>query len=202
MNKEELAKYLNTTVCMVETNFPKVKARALKQGKKIIKEGKGNSAVYTIEKTEPQNVNSNYFSSRKKETWTEDIPGEIWITTYQDKDFEVSNFGRVRNKKDLSLRKGSLTDKGYLTVSMNDKKYSLHRVVLASFNPVENIKELTVDHIDGNRSNNFLSNLRWVSNEENVNLMMINRAKLNKELTRLLNIYSYDEVLEILKSIH
>lgn len=202
MNKEELAKYLNTTVCMVETNFPKVKARALKQGKKIIKEGKGNSAVYTIEETEPQNVNSNYFSSRRKETWIEDIPGEIWTTTYQDKDFEVSNFGRVRSKKDLSLRKWSSTGRGYFTVSMNDKKYAIHRVVLASFNPVDNLENLTVDHIDGNKTNNCLSNLRWVTNEENIRLMLMNRSELNKELTRLLDTYSYNELLAILKNIH
>ena len=199
MNKQELAEYLKTTVCMVETNFPRLKAKALKQGKEIIKEGKGEHAVYTIKEVEPQEVDSKYFSTRKREKWTGDLPNEIWIDCYYDSDFEVSNLGRVRHKKDLTLRKGSLSNKGYLTVSMNDKKYSLHRVVLASFSPIENLADYTVDHINGKKTDNTLENLRWASNEENVGLMMMNRGELNKELTRLLNFYSYNELLEVLK---
>ena len=53
MNKQELADFLGTTLCMVETNFPKVKAKALREGYLIIKHGKGATAFYEIEKTTP-----------------------------------------------------------------------------------------------------------------------------------------------------
>ena len=70
-----------------------------------------------------------------------------------------------------------------------------------SFLPIENSENYTVDHIDGNRQNNYLENLRWVSNEENVGLMLMHRGELNKELTRLLKKYSYDELLKILREL-
>ena len=64
------------------------------------------------------------------------------------------------------------------------------------------MENLTIDHIDGNRSNNQLENLRWVTLEENISLMIQNRAELNKELTRLLQKYSYEEVLNLLKQLN
>ena len=201
MNKLELAQTLNTTVCMVETNFPMVKAKALRNGLLIIKEGRGNNAVYTIEKTTPQNVSNKEFSTRQKIYWEEDAPDEVWTTTYQNINYEVSNLGRVRNKQDLSLRKPGLNDRGYYVVSMDDKKYTLHRIVLSSFDPVPNLEELTVDHIDGDRSNNKLNNLRWATNKENIQFMTLHRAELNKELTRLLQGHSYDEVLQMLQQL-
>ncbi len=69
---------------------------------------------------------------------------------------------------------------------MDGKKYALHRVVLLSFDPIDNAEDYTVDHIDGNRSNNKLENLRWATNSDNIAFMMIHRKELNKELTRLL----------------
>ncbi len=201
MNKQELADYLDTTVCMVETNFPMLKAKALKRGFLIIKEGRGASATYTIEETEPKEVGIRYFSSQKKEYWEKDEPGERWVEVYQNKNYEVSNYGRVRDKKDFSLRKPSFISRGYASVSMDGKKYALHRVVLLSFDPIDNAEDYTVDHIDGNRSNNKLENLRWATNSDNIAFMMIHRKELNKELTRLLQKHSYDELLQLLQNI-
>ena len=36
------------------------------------------------------------------------------------------------------------------------------------FSPVEGMESLTVDHIDNNIENNHLSNLRWLTAEENL----------------------------------
>ena len=63
---------------------------------------------------------------------------------------------------------------------------------------MENFEELTVDHINGIRSDNKLENLRWETNENNVRLMLLQRADLNKELTRIIQKYGYDETLKIL----
>jgi len=44
----------------------------------------------------------------------------------------------------------------------------IHRLVAYCFcNPPENYKDLTVDHLDGNKSNNNYTNLEWVTIDEN-----------------------------------
>ena len=45
---------------------------------------------------------------------------------------------------------------------------------------------MTVDHIDGNRSNNILSNLRYASDLDNKGFMVEHRKEINKEITRIL----------------
>ena len=44
-----------------------------------------------------------------------------------------------------------------------------------TFNPVENMENLQVNHIDGNINNNFLKNLEWTTPKENRN----HREKIN-----------------------
>jgi hypothetical protein len=44
----------------------------------------------------------------------------------------------------------------------------VHRLVLMVFAPVKGMENLTVDHIDNNPENNHISNLRWMTAEENL----------------------------------
>ena len=60
---------------------------------------------------------------------------------------------------------------------------------------------MTVDHINGIKTDNKLENLRWVTIEDNISYMIKNRGELNKELTRLLEKYTYEEVLTLLKGL-
>ena len=73
--------------------------------------------------------------------------------------WEISNLGRV--KKNGKLFKCKIHNTYYIV-----SKTHLHRVVAELFIPNLDNKPV-VDHIDGNRLNNRVDNLRWVTYSEN-----------------------------------
>lgn len=108
---------------------------------------------------------------------------------------EVNELGQVRSvERYVNHRNGSVSrmrpkilaqhpdPKGYLKIrtSVNNKKTSIkvHRAVAEAFisNP-ENKPQ--VDHIDGDKTNNHVSNLRWVSNKENFDYSVKNGLREN-----------------------
>ncbi len=85
--------------------------------------------------------------------------------------YEVSNFGNVRNKKTEKLLKKIRVTHGWYKVNLiqNAKPKSLyiHRLVALAF--IDNPDEKPfVDHIDNNKINNNARNLRWCNNKENI----------------------------------
>lgn len=93
-----------------------------------------------------------------------DIEGEIWKRV-EGSNYEISDRGRFRKIGNRRLIAGAIKD-GYIRVRLNGKGVFVHRLVAQAFIPKPEGKEL-VDHIDGNRVNNYFSNLRWVTAEEN-----------------------------------
>lgn len=94
---------------------------------------------------------------------------EIWANIQNNPDYQVSNLGRVRSYKNnkLNMIKGWVQNTGYLTVALDNKKYSVHRLVAETF--IHRPKEKNiVNHIDGNKLNNCINNLEWVTVKENV----------------------------------
>jgi hypothetical protein len=94
---------------------------------------------------------------------------EIWKDT-EYKNYEVSNTGKVRNKKTKHVLKPVITRKGYLKaqVKENTKHVGrfIHRLVAIAFIPnPDNLPQ--VDHLDNNKDNNNANNLEWVTNKEN-----------------------------------
>ena len=72
-------------------------------------------------------------------------------------------------KKSWNEAKGSINNQGYISITLNRKKYKIHRIVGYSFLglDIDNPKQL-IDHIDRNKQNNNMNNLRIVSNQENM----------------------------------
>jgi len=91
------------------------------------------------------------------------------VTGYEDL-YEISDFGNVRNCKTGRILKGSERKNGYLCVHFyvngKNKFYLIHRLVALTF--LENPENKpSVDHIDRNKQNNRLENLKWCTNSEN-----------------------------------
>lgn len=81
--------------------------------------------------------------------------------------YHVSNYGRIYSEKTNSILSTQVNDKGYYSIILNNTGFRLNRLVLYSFNPVDNADQLQVNHIDGVKSNNRLTNLEWTTPLEN-----------------------------------
>lgn len=87
----------------------------------------------------------------------------------------VTSHGRIRKAQNMKIHK---TNAGYFRVQLCKngirKKYHVHRLVALSF--VDNpLNKPDVNHIDEDKTNNFVGNLEWCTAKENVNHG--NRAK-------------------------
>lgn len=94
---------------------------------------------------------------------------EIWANIKDYEDYQVSNLGRIRSYKNnkVIILKGWIQNTGYLTITLNNKKYSVHRLVAETFIHKEKGKDY-VNHIDGNKLNNCVDNLEWCTCKENI----------------------------------
>jgi hypothetical protein len=106
----------------------------------------------------------------------------MWKQIAKYPNYEVSTEGEVRNSKTNKILKFFLAN-GYCNIKLyneiNRKHKSVHRLVALAFLPLVEGK-LFVDHIDRNKLNNNVSNLRWVTPSENSNnrdFIMINYKK-------------------------
>jgi hypothetical protein len=112
-----------------------------------------------------------------------DIIGEAWRQVPECRnDMLVSNKGRVWFKFRPNPYKtfGSKTLEGYFTFSCDKRAIKVHQSVILAFTGPPPSDDHTVDHIDQNKENNCIENLRWASK--------IEQAK-NRECMRRIEVY-------------
>ena len=127
----------------------------------------------------------------------EDFSQDEWKIFPLDNRYEVSKSGKVRTA-DTKKIVGAKNMQGYIVVTNQTvtptKYYKVHRMVMETYNPIENSQNYVVDHIDGNRENNDISNLRWVTQRQNMIYRDENWAEISQNLQKLIEKQGYDWV--------
>lgn len=97
-----------------------------------------------------------------------EIDGENWkaidpLIVNNTKGYLASSLGRVKSPKGKIC---NFTINPYNTVTIGNKTYYVHRIIAQVF--IHNSEnKLLVNHIDGNKINNNIDNLEWVTHSEN-----------------------------------
>lgn len=118
--------------------------------------------------------------------------------------YECDTKGNVYNKKGDKPLKYSLNHSGYCIVNLYDhnmlKGFAVHTLIAITFIPNPENKT-QVNHIDGDKTNNNVDNLEWVTPLENVHhaIEILGYNKMGSNNPRHREIFGYDKITGELK---
>lgn len=145
----------------------------------------------------------------------ESYPGEVWthlphveeLSACDISGIYVSTFGRVYNAYTENIMGCDVTG-GYSATSLpsaiNRKeriKCPIHRLVMLAFSYIPGCEKLQVNHIDGNKHNNYITNLEWVTCQGNIQHAYCNGLSYQIGDTHTESIYSNGLVGKIVQMI-
>lgn len=121
--------------------------------------------------------------------------------------YSVSDRGNVKNNITRRVLKQRRDTKGYLTCNIyssviKPKKQSIHQMVVSSILGSPGDNQMTVDHINRNKLDNRIQNLRWATRQEQrLNTKRINahpkRIPVSKFSLENIEIARYDSICKI-----
>ena len=102
------------------------------------------------------------------------------LKNHEDYEININYPHQIRRKKNERILKENERKDKYLQLSLNGKCYLKHRLIAEQW--IENDdpeNKIDIDHINRNRSDNHIENLRWVSKSENDK----NKTSYNEKFT-------------------
>lgn len=144
----------------------------------IVKDGLTKEESILLEQELYDKQNSEYLLNTKRPNYNIDTK-DINFSEYLYYDEDSPSFLRwkvkVSQRSNANNIAGSLNKiTGYSELMLKGRVYKCHRVVFELINGKFD-KNLVIDHIDGNRSNNNINNLRLCSNAENSRNVTFNK---------------------------
>lgn len=105
---------------------------------------------------------------------------ETWKSIIDWPKYEVSTLGRVRNING-TIKVPFISDQGYYKVQLfsrgKKKNHRVHRLVAKAFIPNLDNK-IEINHKNLNKLDNSVSNLEWMTGEENINHYLVIKSKI------------------------
>lgn len=120
---------------------------------------------------------------------------EIWKPIKDFPDYKISNLGRVKTlkRRTQQLMTQMVKPNKYLCINLMREckmyQFTIHRLVALTFIPNPNNLPC-VNHIDGDRQNNNVTNLEWVSSRRNVTHYHENNT--DKKTVDIVGVHNYN----------
>ena len=121
--------------------------------------------------------------------------------------YVITDQGEIINKNTGNHIRLLTGRDGYIMVSLMKVEggttyLPYHRIKMMAFAPTEGMENLQVNHIDGNKANNDLSNLEWVTCKENIHHAWKTGLSSSKNISGAksnFSHYSEEQAIEVVK---